>query len=149
MAWLKEQQIEWIRWCRIRGDHGPGIAARDLDIWLAKEQSKLSWEQIALQFFSSRNPAAISRSRRAHARVERTHPGTSKGIKMNEALNKRSEIIEALKQGLSLRAVAKNFFGTTDQWAVSRIRRMKNLMDRKSEEEKQSLAFPDEQIEPI
>jgi hypothetical protein len=149
LAWLREQQIEWIRWRRIRRDQEPGITARDLDIWLAKEQSKLSWEQIALQFFGSKDSAAISRSRRAHARVERTHPGTSKGIEMSKARNKRSEIVEAVNQGLSLRAIAKISFGTTDQWAVSRVRRIKDSMKKQGEEGNQSMSFPDEQSEPI
>jgi hypothetical protein len=149
LAWLKEQQIEWIRWRRMRGDQESGITARDLDIWLAKEQSNLSWEQIALQFFGSRAPAAISRSRRAHARVERTHPGTSKGIEMSKVRNKRGEIAEAVNKGLSLRAIAKIFFGTTDQWAVSRVRRIKDSMNKQGGEDNQSLTFPDEQSEPI
>jgi adenosine deaminase len=99
---------------------------RDLDVWLAKEKEEgnLTWEQIALQYFGSTGSAAVSKARRAHARVERNHPGTSKGIKISQAQAKAEEIIEAL-QRLSLRATAKKVFGTTDQWAVSRVRRVK------------------------
>jgi hypothetical protein len=68
---------------------------------------------------------------------------------MSKAQNKKSEIAESLGRGLSLRVIAKKFFGTTDQWAVSRVRRIKDSMNKQGPRENQSETFPDEKSEPI
>jgi len=49
----------------------------DLEIWLAKVRDGLSWPQIALKFFTSKNAASISKARRAYARVQRSHPAVT------------------------------------------------------------------------
>jgi hypothetical protein len=79
LAWVKEHLIRWIETrvqrC-IAGVHEEGRPERiDLEIWLAKEKDELSWNQIALTFFTSKNAASLSNARRAYDRVNRSHPG--------------------------------------------------------------------------
>jgi hypothetical protein len=49
----------------------------DSEIWLAKVRDGLSWPQIALKFFTSKNAASISKARRGYERVQRSHPAVT------------------------------------------------------------------------
>ena len=49
----------------------------DLEVWLAKVRDRLSWQQIGLKFFTSKNAASISKARRAYERVQRSHPAVA------------------------------------------------------------------------
>ena len=82
MDWPKEHLISWIETrvhrC-IAGVPEKGRPERvDLEIWLAKVRDDLSWEKIALKFFTSKNSASLSKARRAYERVRRSHPGVVK-----------------------------------------------------------------------
>jgi hypothetical protein len=79
LDWSKEHLIKWIETRVQRCIAGVPEAKRperiDLEIWLAKVRDGLSWQQIVLQFFTSKNPAALGKARRAYQRVHRSHPG--------------------------------------------------------------------------
>jgi hypothetical protein len=97
--WLNEDQIRWVEWAErrllqklpapqewIETSDGPRLRAgdygfnrKDAAIWLAKERDKLPWPKIARQFFGSEENRHLLSARRAHARVDRNHPGTIAG----------------------------------------------------------------------
>ncbi len=82
MDWEREHLIRWIetRVLRCIADvPEEGRPERiDLEVWLAKVRDRLSWQQIALKFFTSKNAASLMKARRAYARVQRSHPGVTK-----------------------------------------------------------------------
>ena len=82
MDWSREHLIRWVdtrvQRC-IAGVSEQGRPERvDLEIWLAKVRDGLSWQQIALKFFTSKDAASMSKARRAYERVRRSHPGVVK-----------------------------------------------------------------------
>ena len=81
---LDSARYHFINWIEARvqrasaGVPEEGRPARiDLEIWLAKVRDGLSWPQIALKFFTSKNAASISKARRAYERVQRSHPAVT------------------------------------------------------------------------
>jgi len=78
--WPKEDEIRWVEWELRRARHGAdweksAIAQYpiDLEIWLAKERDKRSWQEIGNQFYGKqlKPEARRSEARRGYERVER------------------------------------------------------------------------------
>jgi hypothetical protein len=103
LAWEKQHLINWIETRVIRGIGGVPEAGRperiDLEIWLAKVRDGLSWQQIALKFFTSKNSASLSKARRAYERVQRSHPGVKQKARKRPGPSQRlrSRIWEAIR----------------------------------------------------
>ena len=82
-GWSKEDEIRWVEnrvWDQKKERrYSRSIPeAQDLEIWLAKERDRLSWNQIALKYFpesykpsARENWSAVNKARRAYERVQR------------------------------------------------------------------------------
>lgn len=76
IRWVEQRLREWESVRRGSRSADPQFVGclpvrKDLEVWLAKERDGLSWQQIAIKYLRQSGMAALSKTRRAHARVER------------------------------------------------------------------------------